>query len=162
MLQQPPPVRPIPRRVRVFQLSTMMGLVILLAALIIGIVLATGVVPSYWNHSIANELNPAQPGSQLLSQLAIVSSFPKVARSAGHGGHSFSVQRDHHRADSDHRHAAHAGWNAGQFLAAGETLVRGFQPQKKRNAVVSRRHEDEQHTGLACGRLRGKYHAACR
>ena len=70
-----PPMPPIPMRVRVFQLSTLMGVMILSAALIIGLVLATGVVPSYWNHSIANELDPAQPGSALLAQLGVVSSF---------------------------------------------------------------------------------------
>ena len=70
-----PPMPPIPTRVRVFQLSTLMGVMILAAALIIGLVLATGVVPSYYNHSIANELNPAQPGSDLLAQLGVVSSF---------------------------------------------------------------------------------------
>jgi len=70
-----PPMPPIPTRVRVFQLSTLMGVMILSAALIIGLVLATGVVPSYWNHSIANELDPAQPGSALLAQLGVVSSF---------------------------------------------------------------------------------------
>jgi hypothetical protein len=64
-----------PKTVRVFQLSTMMGIMLLLVALIIGIVLAVGVVPSYWSNSIANELNPAQPGSGLLSQLGVVSSF---------------------------------------------------------------------------------------
>jgi len=70
-----PPMPPVPTRVRVFQLSTLMGVMILAAALIIGLVLATGVVPSYYSHSIANELNPAQPGSELLAQLGIVSSF---------------------------------------------------------------------------------------
>ncbi len=70
-----PPMPPIPTRVRVFQLSAMMGMMILLAALIVGIVLAIGVVPSYWNHSIANELDPAQPGSALLGQLGVVSSY---------------------------------------------------------------------------------------
>ena len=70
-----PAMPPIPTRVRVFQFSTLMGLMLLLAALVIGIVLATGVVPSYWNHSIANELNPAQPGSTLLAQFGVVSSF---------------------------------------------------------------------------------------
>ncbi len=70
-----PPMPPIPTRVRVFQLSTLMGVMILAAALIIGLVLATGVVPSYHDHSIANELNPAQPGSDLLAQLGVVSSF---------------------------------------------------------------------------------------
>lgn len=70
-----PTMPPPPKVVRVFQLSAMMGIMILLAVLIIGIVLATGVVPAYWNHSIANELNPAEPGSTLLAQLAVVSSF---------------------------------------------------------------------------------------
>jgi hypothetical protein len=66
---------PIPRRVRVLQFTTMMGIMILLAALVIGIVLAADVVPDYWNHSIANELNQAEPGSELLNQLRTVSSF---------------------------------------------------------------------------------------
>lgn len=70
-----PPTPPIPGRVRLFQVSTLMGLMILLSALIIGVVLATGVVPDYWNHSIASELNAAQPGSTLLDQLATVQSF---------------------------------------------------------------------------------------
>jgi hypothetical protein len=72
-----PQMPPIPGSVRVFQLSTVMGVMILVAALIIGIVLATGVVPDYWNHSIANELNQATAGSELLSQLGVVSSFAK-------------------------------------------------------------------------------------
>ncbi len=72
-----PKMPPIPRRVRYFQLSTLMGVMILLAALIVGIVLAVTVVPDYWNHSIANELNPAQAGSALLKQLETVSSFTK-------------------------------------------------------------------------------------
>ena len=70
-----PKMPSIPRRVRYFQLSSLMGVMILLAALIIGIVLAVTVVPEYWNHSIANELNPAQTGSALLRQLGTVSSF---------------------------------------------------------------------------------------
>lgn len=72
-----PTIPPPPKVVRVFQLSAMMGIMILLAALIIGIVLATGVVPDYWAHSIANELNPAQVGSALLGQLGTVSSFAR-------------------------------------------------------------------------------------
>lgn len=70
-----PQMPPVPGTVRIFQLSTLMGLMVLLAALVIGLALASGVVPDYWNHSIANELNPAQPGSTLLSQLATISSF---------------------------------------------------------------------------------------
>lgn len=71
----PAPIPPIPTRVRVFQLSAVMGIMVLLAAVIVGIGLATGVVPDYFNHSIANELNPAGPGSALLSQLSIISSY---------------------------------------------------------------------------------------
>jgi hypothetical protein len=70
-----PPMPPVPSRVRIFQLSTLMGIMVLLAVLIIGIVLAVGIVPAYWNNSIVNTLNPAQVGSTLLSQLGFVSSF---------------------------------------------------------------------------------------
>lgn len=70
-----PVTPPIPLRVRVFQASTVMGVMIMAAALIVGLVLATDVVPSYYNHSIANELNPAESGSTLLNQLGVVSSF---------------------------------------------------------------------------------------
>jgi len=64
-----------PRTVRVFQLSALMGVMIMMIALVVGIVLAVTVAPSYWNHSIANELNPAQVGSALLAQASIVKSF---------------------------------------------------------------------------------------
>ena len=67
----------IPRRVRYFQFSALMGVMILVAALIVGIVLGVTVVPDYWSHSIATQLNPAQPGSALLRQLETVSSFAK-------------------------------------------------------------------------------------
>jgi hypothetical protein len=70
-----PQMPSIPGRVRLFQLSTVMGVMVLAAVLIIGIFLAAGVVPDYWNHSIANELNQAAAGSDLLSQLGVVSSF---------------------------------------------------------------------------------------
>jgi hypothetical protein len=70
-----PAIPPPPRRVRLFQLSALMGIMALLIVLIVGIVLAAGVVSGYWNNSIINELNPAQPGSSLLSQLSVVSSF---------------------------------------------------------------------------------------
>ncbi|MBC8506304.1 MAG: hypothetical protein H8D34_15690 [Chloroflexi bacterium] len=64
-----------PKAVRIFQLSTLMGVMILMIVLIIGILLATGVVPSYWAHSIMGDLNPAVSGSALLAQLGVVSSF---------------------------------------------------------------------------------------
>jgi hypothetical protein len=70
-----PTMPPPPKSVKVFQLGTLMGIMILLIVLIIGIVLAVGVVPTYWNHSVANELNPAQLGSALLAQLSVISSF---------------------------------------------------------------------------------------
>lgn len=71
-----PEMPPIPKRVRVFQVSTVMGVMVLVAALVIGVVLATGVVPAYWNNSIANTLNTAEAGSALLSQLGVITSFP--------------------------------------------------------------------------------------
>ena len=52
-----------------------MGVMVLAKVLIIGLVLALGVVSGYWNNSIANDLNPAQPGSPLLAQLSVVSSY---------------------------------------------------------------------------------------
>ncbi len=48
---------------------------ILTGALVIGLVLATGIVPAYWNNGIAGTLNQAEAGSGLLSKLAVVSSF---------------------------------------------------------------------------------------
>ena len=72
------PVMPAPpKAVRIFQLSTLMGVMILMLILIYGIVLATGVVPAYWNHTIAAELNSAAVGSLLLTQLGVVASFAK-------------------------------------------------------------------------------------
>jgi hypothetical protein len=72
-----PKMPAIPRRVRYFQFSALMGVMVLVVALIIGIVLGVTVVPDYWSNSIANQLNPAQPGSALLQQLETVSSFAK-------------------------------------------------------------------------------------
>ena len=72
------PVMPAPPpMVRVFQLSTLMGVMILMAALVIGLVLAAGVVPSYWAHAIASELNGAEAGSILLGQLGTVVSYAR-------------------------------------------------------------------------------------
>jgi hypothetical protein len=71
---RPTPPAP-PRTVRVFQLSAMVGIMVLMVGLVIGVVLAVSVIPSYWNHSIANELNTAQPGSALLTQLGVVTSY---------------------------------------------------------------------------------------
>jgi hypothetical protein len=70
-----PQMPPVPRRVRIFQLSALMGVMLLVMTLIVGLLLAVGVVPAYWNHAIAGELNPAPEGSKLLSQLAVVRSY---------------------------------------------------------------------------------------
>jgi hypothetical protein len=66
---------PQPKQVRWFQISAMMGIMLLMLVLIIGIVLAITIDPDYWNNSIAGELNLAAVGSALLSQLAIISSY---------------------------------------------------------------------------------------
>jgi hypothetical protein len=70
-----PELPPPPQRVRVFQFSAVMGVMVLLIVLIVGIVFAAGVISDYWNHSIANELNTAQPDSALLAQLSLVNSY---------------------------------------------------------------------------------------
>ncbi len=70
-----PAVPPPPKRVKVFQLSALMGIMVLMIVLIVGIVLAAGVVSGYWNNSIANTLNLAENGSVLLSQLSVISSY---------------------------------------------------------------------------------------
>ncbi len=64
-----------PLRVRAFQISVVMGIMLLMVVLLIGAALAVTVVGPYWNHSIATELNAVQPGSALLNQLAVANSF---------------------------------------------------------------------------------------
>ena len=66
-----PGVPPKPRSARMFPMIMMMGWMLLIASLIWALGL-NGAVASYWNHSIANELNPAQTGSALLAQLATI------------------------------------------------------------------------------------------
>ncbi len=63
-----------PITAKLFPMFMMMGIMILMAALIIGIVLAV-ITFGYWNHSIATELNPAVEGSQLLSTLSTIASI---------------------------------------------------------------------------------------
>ncbi len=58
---------------KLFPMVMMMGLMILIAALVMGIMVAN-MSYDYWNHSIANELNPATEGSMLLAALAGISS----------------------------------------------------------------------------------------
>ena len=70
-----PSLPPPPKQVKLFQISAMMGIMILLIVLVVGLVVGFSVVSDYWNHSIATELNQAQPGSALLSQLSVISSY---------------------------------------------------------------------------------------
>ncbi len=64
-----------PGTIKVFQMSAMMGIMILLGVLIYGVILATGIVPAYWTNSIAGNLNLAETGSSLLTQLGVISSY---------------------------------------------------------------------------------------
>jgi len=65
-----------PRAARIFPMLMMMGWMVLIIGFIWALSFNSTVV-SYWNHSIVNELNPAQPGSALLNQLGtIVSTLP--------------------------------------------------------------------------------------
>lgn len=59
----------LPARRRTFQMSAMMGIMILMAGAVISIIESLTTIPAYWNNSIADTLNPAQPGSVLLGQL---------------------------------------------------------------------------------------------
>ena len=63
-----------PITAKLFPVFMMMGIMILMASLIIGIVLAV-ISAGYWNHSIATELNSAVQGSQLLSTLSTITSI---------------------------------------------------------------------------------------
>lgn len=60
-----------PRAAKMFPMIMMVGWMLLIVGLIWAIGL-NGTVTSYWNHSIANELNTAQPGSTLLNQLGTI------------------------------------------------------------------------------------------
>ena len=63
-----------PITAKMFPMFMMMGMMVLIAALVIGIILAV-ISFGYWNHSIATELNPAVEGSQLLSTLSTITSI---------------------------------------------------------------------------------------
>ena len=58
-----------PITARLFPMVMMMGTMVLMAALVIGIVLAT-ITYDYWNHSIASQLNPSTSG--LLADLGTI------------------------------------------------------------------------------------------
>ena len=63
-----------PITAQMFPMLMMMGLMVLIAALVIGIILAV-ISSGYWNHAIATELDPAVEGSQLLGTLSTINSI---------------------------------------------------------------------------------------
>jgi len=64
----------LPMTAQMFPMFMMMGLMVLIAALVIGIILAV-ISSGYWNHSIASELNLAPEGSQALGALSTISTI---------------------------------------------------------------------------------------
>ncbi|MFB3097467.1 MAG: hypothetical protein ACE1ZZ_02200 [Dehalococcoidia bacterium] len=64
----------VPMTARLFPMVMMMGLMILIAAVIVGIVDAA-ITFDYWNHSIANELDQAVEGSGFLNTLSTINSI---------------------------------------------------------------------------------------
>ena len=63
-----------PMTAKLFPMVMMMGMMVLIASLVIGIVEAT-IAYGYWNHSIANELNPAVAGSEILQGLQTINTI---------------------------------------------------------------------------------------
>ncbi len=63
-----------PMVAKIFPMLMMMGLMILIASLVIGIVNAA-IAYDYWNHSIATQLNPAEAGSGLLADLGTINAI---------------------------------------------------------------------------------------
>ncbi len=68
------PVRVIkpPMTAKLFPMVMMMGMMVLIASLVVGVVLAFTTY-DYWNHSIATQLNAAAAGSALLDDLQTIS-----------------------------------------------------------------------------------------
>jgi len=63
-----------PMTAKMFPMVMMMGLMVLIAAVVVGIVDAA-ITFDYWNHSIANELDQAVEGSALLNTLSTINSI---------------------------------------------------------------------------------------
>ena len=63
-----------PMTAQMFPMLMMLGLMILIASLVIGIILAF-LTYDYWNHSIATELSPALEGSGLLDDLSTINTM---------------------------------------------------------------------------------------
>jgi hypothetical protein len=77
-----------PQSAKVFPMLMMMGWMVLLAGLILALA-SQGMVSSYWNNSIANLLNPAQPGSVLLNTLGSIQAIGQWITSLRFAGMAF-------------------------------------------------------------------------
>ena len=64
----------IPMTATILPMVMMVGMMVLVASLVVGIVEAT-LAYDYWNHSIATQLNPAAQGSALLSHLQTIATI---------------------------------------------------------------------------------------
>lgn len=69
---RPEPPQP-PKTVMMFRMAMMLGVLLVVVSLLVALNLVP-TVQSYWSHSIAAELNPAEPGSALLAQLGFIRS----------------------------------------------------------------------------------------
>ena len=69
----------VPMTAKMFPMVMMMGMMVLIAALVVGIVDAA-ITFDYWNHSIANELDQAVEGSAFLNTLSTISSIDMWAQ----------------------------------------------------------------------------------
>ena len=63
-----------PMTAKIFPMLMMMGMMILIASLVVGIVNAA-LAYDYWNHSIATQLNSAEAGSGLLADLGTINAI---------------------------------------------------------------------------------------
>ena len=77
-----------PRAAKMFPMIMMMGWMLLIIGLIAAFWL-NGTVASYWNHSIATELNPGQAGSTLLRQLGLIKGTLPILAALRFGGMAF-------------------------------------------------------------------------
>lgn len=74
-----------PRSAKMFPMIMMLGWMLLIIGLIVALWL-NGTVTTYWNHSIATELNPATVGSALLQQLGLIRGTLPVITALRFGG----------------------------------------------------------------------------
>ena len=95
-----------PVTAKLFPMLMMMGTMILMAALAIGIVLST-LAYDYWNHSIANELNPAN--GTLLANLGTINAVKPLAGAAQVRRHGVATHGHRPGVGHDNSGAAMAG-----------------------------------------------------